>query len=84
MDVDRDEFEEQMVMQQKRHRIEKLVLHRNETIMRRKKFEIVVEENRGKILNLSYDKRRLLNPNIGYEDVTCVDTLPWGHDGIHG
>ena len=82
-DIAEQEFEEQMVMQNKRPRVEKLVLHRNETIMRRKQFEIMVEENRGKILNLSYDKQRLLNHNLEYNDVTCVDTLPWGHDSIH-
>ena len=83
--LDRDDFEEQMVMQNKRPRIEKLVLHSNKTIMGRKKFEIVVEENRGNILNLSYDKQRLLNPNVEYKDVTCVDTLnlPCGRDSIH-
>ena len=82
-DIEELEFEERMVKQNKRPRVEKLVLHRNETVIRRKKFEIMVEENRGKILNLSYDKRRLLNPNSEYNDVTCVDSLPWGHDSIH-
>ena len=43
----------------------------------------MVEENRGKVINVTYDKRKILNPDENYEDVTVIDTRPWGHDGIH-
>ena len=59
--------------------IMKLQLHLNETIMRRKKFEIHVEENKGKIVNMTYDKRFIVNPQCAFEDVKIVNTLPFGH-----
>ena len=59
--------------------ITKLQLHMNETIMRRKKFEINVENNKGKVINMTYDKRFIVNPQCAYEDVTIVNTLPFGH-----
>ena len=82
-DLDVMDFEERMVQQNKKPRLEKLVLHKNETIMRRKKFQVIVEENRGKVINVTYDKRKILNPVENYEDVTVIDTRPWGHDDIH-
>ena len=65
-------------MQKKR----KLTLHINEIIMRRKQFDIVVEQNRGKSLNLTYDKRKILNPMVAYDDVVMIDTLPFGHEDL--
>ena len=62
--------------------IEKLSLHRNDVIMRRNRFQIIVERNKGKILNMVYDKRKILNPDCDYHLVTCIDTLPWGHRDI--
>ena len=47
-DLDRTEFEESMIHQNKRPQVGKLVLHTNKTIMRRNKFQIMVEENAGK------------------------------------
>ena len=82
-DLDSMVFEERMEAQNKKPRLEKLTLHMNETIMRRKKFQVLVEENKGKIINLTYDKRKILNPDENYEDVTVIDTRPWGHDDIH-
>jgi hypothetical protein len=82
-DLDVMAFEEKMEAQNKKPRLERLVLHKNETIMRRKKFQVVVEENRGKIINLTYDKRKILNPDENYDEVTVIDTRPWGHDDIH-
>ena len=58
--------------------IMKLQLHLNETIMRRKKFEIHVEENKGKIVNMTYDKRFIVNPQWAFDDVKIVNTLPFG------
>ena len=59
--------------------ITKLQLHLNETIMRRKQFEIHVEENKGKVINMTYDKCFIVNPHCSYEDVTIVNTFPFGH-----
>ena len=57
----------------------RLTLHTDEIIMRRKFFDIAVENNKGKGLNLVYDKRKILNPMVSLEEVTMVDTLPFGH-----
>ena len=51
--------------------------------MRRKKFQIIVEENRGKVINVTYDKRKILNPDVAYDEISVIDTLPWGHNEIH-
>ena len=59
--------------------IMKLQLHLNETIMRRKKFEIHVEENKGKIVNMTYDKRFIVNPQCAFEDVKIVNTSITSH-----
>jgi G:T-mismatch repair DNA endonuclease (very short patch repair protein) len=56
--------------------VPKLVLHRRETIMRRNQFRIVVEQNPGKVLNMTYDKRVILVPDT---PIRTVDTLPFGH-----
>ena len=82
-DLSLSDFEETMIHQNKRPRIEKLVLHTNETIMRRKKFQIMVEENRGKVINVTYDKRKIRNPDVEYDEITVIDTLPWGHNEIY-
>ena len=60
----------------------KLTLHNNEIIMRRKQFDIAVENNRGKSLSLCYDKRKILNPLLPYDRVRTVDTLPFGHKDL--
>ena len=51
----------------------------NEIIMRRKQFDIVVEQNRGKSLNLTYDNRKIFHPMVAYNEVCVIDTLPFGH-----
>ena len=48
-------------------------------IMRRKKFEVQVESNKGKVINMTYNKRFIMNPQCAFEDVTIVNTLPFGH-----
>ena len=47
--------------------------------MRRKKFEINVEYNKGKFINMPHDKRFILNPQCAFEAVTIMNTLPFGH-----
>ena len=56
---------------------QKLVMHRNETLMKRNKFQIEVVENPGKVLNVIYDKRQIIKP-VNTHHITCIDTLPWG------
>ena len=51
--------------------------------MRRKKFQIMVKENRGKVINVTYDKRKIRNPDVEYDEITVIYTLPWGHNEIH-
>ena len=82
-DLDIMDFEERMFRQNKKARLEKLTLHLNETIMRRKKFQVMVEQNRGKVINVTYDKRKILNPDMDFNEVTMIDTRPWGHNDIH-
>jgi hypothetical protein len=60
--------------------IQKMTLHLGDMQMRRQRFEIVVHRNKGKIINMTYDKRKIVNPDVDYDSVTCVDTLPWGHE----
>jgi hypothetical protein len=74
-----DSLKEQAICKGLDQDITKLQLHLNETIMRRKKFEINVEYNKGKVINMTYDKRFIVNPQCEFEDVTIVNTLPFGH-----
>jgi hypothetical protein len=58
---------------------EKMVLHKNKMIMRRKKYKVQVEHNSGKVINMVYDKRQIVFPDVEFkEDITLVDTLPHG------
>jgi hypothetical protein len=62
--------------------LEKLVLHQNETVMRRNLFQVLVQNNPGKVLNMVYDKREIVwidGSLIRPQEVTLVDTLPWGY-----
>ena len=43
----------------------------------------MVEQNKGKVINLTYDKRKIINPDEDYDKVTIVETKPWGHRDIH-
>ena len=58
---------------------QKLVPHKNELMMRRNKFRLEVIENNGKMINMTYDKRCIVMPDSDVEDVTVIDTLPWGY-----
>ena len=31
---------------------------------------------------MTYDKRKILNLDVNYEDVKMIDTLAWGHNDI--
>ena len=74
-----ESLKEQAICKGLDQEITKLQLHLNETIMRRKKFDIHVEENKGKTINMTYDKRFIVNPQYAFEDGTMVNTLPFGH-----
>lgn len=59
-----------------------IVLHKDERIMRKKYFEVLVEENKGKVLWFNYDKRSIVKPTDSFETVKCVDTLPFNHESL--
>jgi hypothetical protein len=59
----------------------KLVMHKDETLMNRDKFQLQVRPNPGKMLNMGYDKRCIVTPSVPLEEVTEVTTLPFGHIG---
>lgn len=56
--------------------LEKMVLHQDEMIMRRHMFEIIVEINRGKKINLVFDKRKMNFPTFQEGVVQCITTSP--------
>ena len=43
---------------------QKLVMHTKETMMKRNKFQLQVVNNRGKMLNMTYDKRQIFMPTV--------------------
>ena len=47
--------------------------------MRCKQFDILAEQNKGKTLTLIYDKRKIMNLLVNYNNVTVIDTLFFGH-----
>ena len=44
----------------------------------KKHFDTLMEVNTGKSLNLTYDKRKTLNPMVLYSNAVVIDTLPFG------
>lgn len=62
----------------------KMCLHKGESLLRREDLQVTVHENRGKILNMDYDKREILyyKPDTPNHLITMVDTLPHGHEDI--
>jgi hypothetical protein len=56
-------------------------MHKDETLMTRNKFQIQVQPNPGKKLNMGYDKRAIVTPTVPMEECTHVYTLPHGHKG---
>mmetsp|Transcript_12651 Transcript_12651/g.16301 ORF Transcript_12651/g.16301 Transcript_12651/m.16301 type:complete len:1243 (-) Transcript_12651:1394-5122(-) len=58
---------------------ELLVLHRDESIMTRDLFRILVSRNKGKQINMIYDKREILEPVFKQDGfLKMIDTLPFG------
>ena len=50
--------------------------------MRQNLFQVLVQNNPGKVLNMVYDKREIVwidGSKIRPQEVTEVDTLPWGY-----
>jgi len=77
-----ESLKEQVFSKVRDEHIEKLVLHLGEDIMRKDRFQVAVEPNRGKVINMVYDKR-VITPVDDIENITCVDTLPHGHVVLH-
>lgn len=72
-----EKLKQQVISKAKGEDIPKMVLHQDEMIMRRQYFQIVVEWNRGKMINLIFDKRMMQQPDEDEEgEVVCVRTLP--------
>ena len=43
----------------------------------------MVGENHRKIINVIYDKQKILNPDVEFNQMTMIDTRPSGHNDIH-
>jgi len=75
-----DSLKKQVLAKSLGEQIAHLVLHKDETIMRRNLFRIVVERNKGKQIKMVYDKREIVPPTADEDGVIrMVDTLPHGH-----
>lgn len=72
-----DALEKQVVSRSLGRETEDLVLHKDETIMKRKMFKIEVAKNTGKRMKMPYDKRVIVFPLCATPKV--IDTLPHGH-----
>ena len=62
----------------------KLYLHKDKKVMRRKQFYVIVQKYHGKSLNLTHDKRVLINSVCDLDQVKCLDTRPHRHKGFIG
>ena len=51
-------------------------------IMRCKQFSIAVEQNKGKELNLTNDKQKILNSMVPLDQVTMIINFSFGHKGL--
>ena len=56
--------------------IDKLVLHLGEDTMRKERSRISVQPNRGKVINMVYDKR-VITPVDDIEKIKCVILTLW-------
>ena len=56
-----------------------LLLSSIKLIMRHRQFDIAIEQNKGKGLNLTYNTCKILNPLVSLEEVTMMNTLSFGH-----
>ena len=60
-----------------------LVLHKNETIMKRDLFKILVNQNRGKQIKMVYDKRQICEPVFKSNgSLKMIDTIPFGYTDL--
>ena len=75
-----DELKRQVIAKALGQEIEHMVLHKNESIMRRHFFQIRVEKNKGKEIKMVYDKRVIVIPDS--EHPHMIDTLPYGHEKL--
>ena len=57
---------------------QKLVPHKDKIMMCCNKLRLEVIENNCKMLNMTSGKRCIVMPASELEDVTVIDTLPWG------
>ncbi len=72
-----EKLKEQVIAKALGNPLDKMVLHKNEMIMRRNMFELIVENNKGKMINLVFDKREMQEPLVDEEgNVYCVTTQP--------
>jgi G:T-mismatch repair DNA endonuclease (very short patch repair protein) len=75
-----ESLKEALVQKAQQQPFEKMRLHAHETIMRRTNFHVEVENNKGKVLNMTYDKRYICPPCFDETgQLKSIDTLPWGH-----
>ena len=58
---------------------QKLIMHKDEQLMTRNKFQLQVQPNPGKMLHMGYDKRVIVTPTVPMAQCTHVYTLPHGH-----
>ena len=60
-----------------------LVLHKNETIMKRDLFKILVNQNKGKQIKMVYDKRQICEPVFKSNgSLKMIDTIPFGYTDL--
>lgn len=70
-------LKEQIVAKASNQPLEKMVLHKDEMMMVRNMLRIEVRENRGKKINLVFDKRVMKTAEVDEEgDVVCIKTNP--------
>jgi hypothetical protein len=58
---------------------QKLIMHKDEQLMTRDKFQIKVQPNPGKMIHMGYDKRVIMTPTVPMAQCTQISTLPHGH-----
>mmetsp|Transcript_5356 Transcript_5356/g.8785 ORF Transcript_5356/g.8785 Transcript_5356/m.8785 type:complete len:144 (+) Transcript_5356:409-840(+) len=70
-------LKEQVVAKASNEPLEKMILHKGEMQMVRNQFKIQVRENQGKKINLVFDKRKMLAPEMDVDgELKCIRTHP--------
>ena len=72
-----DSLEQQVISRSRGEDVTALVLHKDETVMVRNLFQVLVKTNKGKVMKMPYDKRIIVSPRDLYPKF--IDTLPHGH-----